>query len=93
MRHYFSVPRPIPSHPGGVHPPAPRGSLPASARSVQGLAARLSGAIAVAETPEGPTETPKEARLALRAPIQNGRDMGHIGVTDRKAQGASAPRH
>jgi hypothetical protein len=48
MRHYFSLPRPIPGHPGGMHPPTPPGSLPAPARSVQRLAARLSGAIAVA---------------------------------------------
>jgi hypothetical protein len=40
--------RPIPGHPGGMHPPTLRGSLPASARSVQRLAARLSGAIAAA---------------------------------------------
>jgi len=40
--------RPIPRHPGGMHPPTPRGSLPVSARSVQRLAARLPGAIAVA---------------------------------------------
>ena len=40
--------RPIPGHPGGMHPPTPQGSLPASARSVQRLAARLSGAIAAA---------------------------------------------
>ena len=48
MRHYFSLPRPIPGHPGSMHPPTVRGSLPASARSVQRLAARLSGTIAVA---------------------------------------------
>jgi hypothetical protein len=47
-RHYFSLPRPIPGHPGSMHPPTVRGSLPASTRSVQRLAARLSGAIAVA---------------------------------------------
>jgi hypothetical protein len=40
--------RPIPGHPGGMHPPTPQGSLPASARAVQRLAARLCGAIAVA---------------------------------------------
>ena len=37
--------RPIPGHPGGMHPPTLRASLPASARSAQRLAAGLSGAI------------------------------------------------
>jgi len=37
--------RPIPDHPGGMHPPPPPGLLTASARSAQGLAACLSGAI------------------------------------------------
>ena len=37
--------RPIPGHPGGMHPPPPPGLLTASARSPQGLAACLSGAI------------------------------------------------
>ncbi len=60
MRHYFSRPtlvrqsnaggplsqlRPIPDHPGGMHPPPPLGLLTASARSAQRLAAGLSGAI------------------------------------------------
>jgi len=64
MRHYFSGPaichsnadavgtlsqlRPIPGHPRGMHPPTSPGLLPASARSVQRLAARLCGAITVA---------------------------------------------
>src|SRR5271166_1949208 len=38
--------RPIPDHPGGMHPTPPPGLLPASARSAQRQAACLSGAIA-----------------------------------------------
>jgi len=60
MRHYFSRPtlvrqsnaggplrqlRPIPDHPGGMHPPPPPGFLATSARSAQRLAAGLSGAV------------------------------------------------
>jgi hypothetical protein len=60
MRHYFSRPtlvwqsnaggplrhlRPIPDHPGGMHPPPPAGLLATSARSAQRLAAGLSGAV------------------------------------------------
>jgi|ERR1700728_1296689 hypothetical protein len=44
----FSQLRPILGHPGGMHPPTPRGVLPASTRSAQRLTPRLSGAIAVA---------------------------------------------
>jgi hypothetical protein len=41
MRHYFSLPRPIPGHPGGMHSRIPRGPLPALTHSMQHLAARL----------------------------------------------------
>ena len=44
----FGQLRPIPGHPGGMHPPPPPGLLTATARSAQRLVAGLSGAIAVA---------------------------------------------
>ena len=78
MRHYFSLPRPIPGHAGGMHPPTVRGSLPASARAVQRLAARLSGAIA------GTVDLPAIAVVRPRRPgSRTARTRTHGQIPER----------
>src|ERR1700722_4130030 len=92
MRHYFSRPalvwqsntgrtlrqlRPIPDHPGGMHPPPPPGLLPASARSAQRLAAGVTGAIdATVDLPAVAAAAHDDLAAAPRAHEQAARPQG-----------------
>jgi hypothetical protein len=96
MRHYFSRPtlvwqsnaggplsqlRPIPDHPGGMHPPPPPGLLAASARSAQRLAAGLSGAIdATVDLPAVTAAAHDDLAVAPRAYEQTARPQGGLPV-------------
>ncbi len=48
MRHYFSLPRPVPVHPSGVCSPAGKACLVAPGGRLLGLSARTTRAVAAA---------------------------------------------
>jgi hypothetical protein len=69
--------RPIPDHPGGMHPTTSPGLLTASARSAQRLAAGLSGAIdAAVELPAVTAAAHDDLAAAPRAHQQTARPQG-----------------
>jgi hypothetical protein len=73
--------RPISGHPGGMHPTPPPGLLTASARSVQRLAARLSGAAAAAvDLPAIAAAAHDDLAAAPRAHEQTARPRGGLPV-------------
>src|ERR1700683_1659709 len=81
--------RPIPDHPGGMHPPPPPGLLTASARSAQRLAAGLSSAIDTAvDLPAIAAAAHDDLAAAPRAHEQTARPQGGlppvIGVVHRR---------
>jgi hypothetical protein len=73
--------RPIPGHPGGMLPATPRASLPALARCVQRLTARLCGAIAVAvDLPAIAAAAHDDPAAAPHAHVQTARPRSDLPV-------------
>jgi hypothetical protein len=73
--------RPIPRHPGGMHPTPPPGLLTASARSAQRLAPCLSGALDTAvDLPAVAAAAHDDLAAAPRAHEQTARPWGGLPV-------------
>jgi hypothetical protein len=74
--------RPVPGHPGGMLAATPRGRLPALARCVQRLTARLCGAITVAvDLPAIATAAHADRAAAPHAHEQAARPRSDLPIT------------